>query len=699
VLLTLLLLLVLLVGSMRLGRQWVPVLDRLVVVEALLTLLLGMQSQNNGLVPLALLGFGTLFYAILLYQKRSVWLFVPWLFVGVTLPDLLMDAYGVVLLLGVLLPFASMGIRRAMPGPRRLSWAARLREGQLDTAWQWEWPLLTLGLICGACIILHDFWRGAVISISGLTFSLPTIGEFVTLAIAWYLAAGLARVQWWLVPVSFFTLVTLLHLPPLAWGFWWLVGIVPSCALLGFCIGRLGGRIWALPCYATAFVAAVLSGFASLLPVTQVTRQLLPCCFFLYAILTFFVLRLECASSGSRWLGGALNVLTAGFGVSALLLVIPVPTYELIGQRVSMDIVVAVVGGCAAFVGLLIRRRLPESAFGGLAWSWPWYVIAAVAVLVVGGGAPQPARFYELSAFALLATLVMLKERVPDALVVPFVLAFWAIVSAGWGFWQSMLADSVLCYLTFASHYVWRAITPLRLWLPARVPALILALGGQTAITGVLLISYGGSGATALELQAGAGSLVLLALLILWVAVSQPDRQARIGAGFFIGLLMTLLISWELRLFPNLLADVFFLPPASYLTVSAPFLLRDRSAPALQRIGWAAMIIGACGLFLPSLVLSNIGQGSVGELSARLVSTLLLLGECLWLFGLGVVTRVRFFLLGGTALVVIAGIDALLYATSHIQQAGVMLVWLALAVSGVALIAGAAFLTMGRSKG
>ncbi len=698
--LTLLLLLDILLGQARFGRRWGIVLDILVISEALLTLLLGTQSQNNGLVPLALLGFGTLFYSILLYQKRSAWLFVPWLFVVVTLPDLLMNAYGMILLLGVLLPFASMGVRRAMPGPRRLSWAARLREGQLDTAWQWDWPLLTLALICGACILVHDFRQGAVISMPGLTFSLPTIGEFVSLAVVWYLAAGLARVRWWLVPVSIFALVTLLLLPPLSWGFWWLVGIVPSCTLLGFCIGRLGGRVWALPCYATALLAALLSGVDSFLPVTQVTRQFLPCFFFLYAIMTFLVLRLERASKDRWWISAALNVLTAGFGVWGLLLVIVVPTYELFGRRVSMDIVVAVAGGVAVLAGLLlVRRGLPASAFGGLSWIWPWYLIAAVAVLVVGSRAPQPARFYELSAFTLLATLVMLKERVPDALVLPFVLAFWAIVSAGWEFWQSMFASSVLCYLTFASHYVWRKIAPLRLWLPARAPALILALGGQTCITCALLIYYGGSGVTALELQAGAGSLVLLALLILWCAVSQSDRQARFGAGFLIGLLLALLLSWELRLVPNLIADVFFLPPASYLTVIAPFLLRDRSAPALQRIGWAAMIIGACGLFLPSLVLSNIGQGSVGDLSARLVSTLLLLGECLWLFGLGVVTRVRFFLLGGTALVVIAGIDALLYATSHIQQAGVMLVWLALAVSGVALIAGAAFLTVRRSKG
>lgn len=336
--------------------------------------------------------------------------------------------------------------------------------------------------------------------------------------------------------------------------------------------------------------------------------------------------------------------------------------------------------------------------FKQLTWRWPWYFIAAIAVLILGNSAPLPARFYELSAFTLLAVVVMLKERAPEALILPFALAFWTLLSAGWAFWQSMFAGSLLCCLVFASQYLWRTVTPLRLWLPASWPARILALGGQVGIVCSLLLFYGGTGATALELQVGAASLLILALLLLWFASSQPGKHARAWSGAFIGLLLTLTLSWELRLFPGLTVDIFFLPPASYLTVSAPFFLRDATTPVNRRIGWVVMVVGACGLFLPSLVLSNAGQGNVGILSARLVSTLLLLGECLWLFVLGIATRVRFFLLGGAALVVIAGIDALIYATSHIQQTGVILVWLALAISGLALIAGAAFLTVQRPK-
>ena len=117
----------------------------------------------------------------------------------------------------------------------------------------------------------------------------------------------------------------------------------------------------------------------------------------------------------------------------------------------------------------------------------------------------------------------------------------------------------------------------------------------------------------------------------------------------------------------------------------------------LYWMGQLVSLVGACGLFLPSFILSNVAQGSVGSLPARLVSTLLLLAESLGLFTLGMVTRVRYLLLGGTGLVVIGAIEALIYATSHSQQAGVILVWLALAVSGGALIGGAAFLTLRRS--
>jgi hypothetical protein len=337
--------------------------------------------------------------------------------------------------------------------------------------------------------------------------------------------------------------------------------------------------------------------------------------------------------------------------------------------------------------------------FKQLTWRWPWYLLAALASVAVGNTAPSPQRFYELGAFTLLAVLVMVKERLPEALILPAVLASWLLIQAHWEFWQTMLAASGLCLLIFASQFIWRVVTPLQLGWPASAPARVLALSGQMGVTVALLLVYGGSGPTAspLALQAGAVALLILGLLLLCFAYTQPSRRVRIWSFYGIGLLLALTCSWELRVLPGLTIDVLLLPPASYLLVIAPFLLRDKTLPGSRRIGQLVSLVGACGLFLPSFILSNVAQGSVGSLPARLVSTLLLLAESLGLFMLGIVTRVRYLLLGGTGLVVVGAIEAMIYATSHSQQAGVMLVWLALAVSGGALIGGAAFLTLRRA--
>jgi hypothetical protein len=332
-----------------------------------------------------------------------------------------------------------------------------------------------------------------------------------------------------------------------------------------------------------------------------------------------------------------------------------------------------------------------------LTWRWPWYLLAALASISIGYTAPLPQRFYELGAFTLLAALVMLKERLPEALALPAALAGWLLFQMHWEFWQTMFAASVLCLLIFASQFIWRVVTPLHLWWSASTPARVLALSGQTCIATALLLAYGGPATSPLALQVGAAALLILALLLLWLAYTQPSQRVRTWLLYGIGFLLALTCSWELRTLPGLTVDVLLLPPASYLLVIAPFLQRDKTLPGSQRVGQIVSLVGACGLFLPSFILSNVAQGSVGSLPARLVSTLLLLAESLGLFTLGMVTRVRYLLLGGTGLVVIGAIEALIYATSHSQQAGVILVWLALAVSGGALIGGAAFLTLRRS--
>lgn len=333
-----------------------------------------------------------------------------------------------------------------------------------------------------------------------------------------------------------------------------------------------------------------------------------------------------------------------------------------------------------------------------LTWSWPWYLIATACAIIVGTLVPLALRPAELGVFILLATLVMLKERLPEVLLVPVALAVWILVRLPWEVWQTMFAGSLLCLLIFASQFIWRVLPPVCLWGSPWLPARVLAIGGQIGITLTLLLVYGGPGASFQALQAGSLALLILMLLLLWLAFTQVHRHMRTWILYIAGLLFALMLSWELRALAGVTVDVLLLPPASYLTVIAPFLLRDRNTPKSQQIGQIVSVVGACGLLLPSLVLSNLGQGTVGVFPTRLVSTLLLLAESLSLFALGLLTRVRFFLLGGTGLIVIGAIEALIYAVTQRQQTGVVLVWLALAISGGALIGGAAFLALQRPK-
>ena len=340
----------------------------------------------------------------------------------------------------------------------------------------------------------------------------------------------------------------------------------------------------------------------------------------------------------------------------------------------------------------------PSELVKRLTWAWPWYLLAAVCALLVGNLASPALRPAELGVFLALATLVMVRERVPEAVLLPVALAVWILARLPWPLWQTLFAGSVLCLLVFASQFVWRMIPPVRLGWSPLIPARVLAIGGQVWITLTLLLVYGGSGASVRDLQTGSLALLVLALLVFWLALTQPHTPMRTWTFYSAGLLLACLVSWELRILSGLTVDILLLPPASYLTIVAPFLLRDRTTPGSQQIGQIASVVGACGLLLPSLVLSNVAQGSVGVFPARLVSMLLLLAESLSLFTLGLLMRVRFFLLGGTALVVIGAIEALIYAVTQPQQTGTVLAWLALVVSGGALIVGAAFLAARRPQ-
>jgi hypothetical protein len=181
----------------------------------------------------------------------------------------------------------------------------------------------------------------------------------------------------------------------------------------------------------------------------------------------------------------------------------------------------------------------------------------------------------------------------------------------------------------------------------------------------------------------GAGAFGVLALLLVWLGYTQHRTSVRHWCNYGAGLLVALVVAWELIAFGQTKLDLLLLAPASYLSVIAPFLMRDKALKEGERIGQFVAGIGAALLLVPTGILSIIGNQQ-----DNLLSTLLLLGEALSLFFLGIATRVRFFILGGASLVIVGTVRALFLPPSFIP------IWIVLVISGGALLVGATILTL-----
>ncbi|WP_376796769.1 hypothetical protein [Thermogemmatispora sp.] len=351
-------------------------------------------------------------------------------------------------------------------------------------------------------------------------------------------------------------------------------------------------------------------------------------------------------------------------------------------------------------------REFSHPLFERLLWSWPWYLLASLAALSVGLSA-SPYRLVGLACFVLLATLAMLRERLPEALVLPAALLAWLLAllpaTLGWSPARTLLLGTFVCVLLFLSQFLWRLIRPAPLWLAPATPAQALALSGQFTIvlisisielTGQLHGAWSGLPASArlldLSLQTGPLSLTVLGLLLIWLSLLQSRRAPRLWMGYTAGLLLTVALSWEIGSLWQPSLDLLCLPPASYLVVLSPFLLRDRQTRGSQAVGRMLVVAGSCLLLLPAFILSI-----VSDTTGQLVSLLLLLAESLALFTFGIAVRVRFFVLGGAALVVGGAMRAVVYTLVNPQSA--LLVWPALSLAGLALLGGSIFLTLRRS--
>ncbi len=133
--------------------------------------------------------------------------------------------------------------------------------------------------------------------------------------------------------------------------------------------------------------------------------------------------------------------------------------------------------------------------------------------------------------------------------------------------------------------------------------------------------------------------------------------------------------SWELSAFGQTRLDILLLAPASYLSVVAPFIMRDEMLPRRHLAGQVVALSGAVLLLLPALWFSFS--------DSNLTPTVVLIGESLVLLLLGIATRIRTFILSSAALLIVGTLRALFLSTPPslaLMLLGVMLVVIATAL-------------------
>ena len=494
-----------------------------------------------------------------------------------------------------------------------------------------------------------------------------------------------------------------------------------TCAALGIGIGCLrfllpvfSAATWknrlqhyALPLYATACAAAVLTGvYGTLAGVNSPFFAAIPTAMLIYALVAYGVVLFE-QSALWQWLAFAFatwGILLLPQAASCLGAASSRQTLSLTcsaqesGVLYYLTGIVLLAGIISFLAGLLSRRVIPGATRAApttlqarFSWNWSWYLLTFVALVTAviwsrSVSALLPANMMLsmltlLIAFTLLLTLL---ERAPEMLLVPIALAVWTIAQVPWPLWQLMIAYSLLSILVFASQFVWRVLKPaIHVFSPTRL-YLGLSIGGQVLII-LTIIGQGGLFATAgLLVHVGAGALFVLAVLIFCYGLVDPAKTVRLLCNYSAGLFCSLVISWELSAFGLNHLDWLTLAPAVYLVVVAPFLSRADVLPQRHIWGLVCSIVGATLLLLPILWIS-FSEGN-------LAPTLILAGEALGLLLLGIITRIRIFVLSGAALTIVGAMHALFLPSLGIPTS------LALALLGITLLTIATGLSLTRRR-
>ena len=168
----------------RFGSYWASPIDVLVLGETFLAFSLSLNQGADRLSAL-LLGFAALFYTVVLYQRRQRWLFLPLVFAVLALPILFFSRPYIALMIGALLPFVAVAIRRIMSYKTwAISGDTATKSGRVTI---WEWPPLAVGLLYGAVAGLIDV---LVSQYGGLSQSIVGSWLGVTFPVALELAAS-----------------------------------------------------------------------------------------------------------------------------------------------------------------------------------------------------------------------------------------------------------------------------------------------------------------------------------------------------------------------------------------------------------------------------------------------------------------------------------------------------------------------------
>lgn len=646
-------------------------LDVLAFCEALLVGYLA--SRQQGIAgALALAGFAAFFYLILLFQRRFSVLCLPFFLALLALPGLHAQS-GALYLAALSLPLAALIIRRANLPTLDAMWRERFPASwkRVPLTWVkgpyqralpgWEWPLLVFGLLCGLIALTFNPWQLITL---GQTWNihLPFAATPLLLALVWYLWAALARTTWWLPGSLVFAFISVLSPGN---SFWALAALAPLLMLSGLLSGKLADQGWAMPFYITgAFTSLVvglesglLSGSYALAGMEVSASTLVALILLGYAGLSYLVSLLN-RRAFTGWVGLFFALWSLWAGRDSILLTL--------------------ITGVVAALGAILTTKRPLLR-------GQWYSIALAAALLAGLSASSFSGPV-LLVFTILASVVMMRERRPEVLFLAFGLACWTIVRwlAPAGLLWQFLAGDLLCLLTLASQFVWRTLPPVGLM--ARNPVLLarlLGLGGQMLLV-LLAVNWGGPSAPAPLNQMGVVALLVLAVMLAWVGVLQYRPEMRRLCFYGAGLLITLLIPWESAIIfrPPPSLDLLLLAPSGYLTIIAPWLMREQRRPALRYTGRTAAIVGALGLLVPACTLSLLDSPE-----QQWFSILLLLAVSLGLFFLGLTSHTNLFTYTGAALVVIGSIRGLFYVVNS-QENGFhsLLIWAAMIIAIALLV-------------